>query len=436
LFDNAASKEQVEPLLPPANCAVLITSRIKFTLPGLKETDLDVLPTNKACELLLGIAKRIGDRAEDLAKLCGYLPLALRNAASALAERSDLVVAEYERLLSDKRNRLELVEASFSLSYDLLSPMRRKQWSRLSVFPETFGRNGAAAVWKMSRDLFAEALGDLVNWSLVIFNPSADPEEEGRYRLHDLARIFADSRLDSSQRADAQYRHSKHYLKVLSEADALYIKGGINTLPGLWLFDKEWMNIKAGQSWAKGPIGNARGLKKNVSSNHALQLAYSYTNDGIHVLRLRLHPQELIHWHETALATARITKDRDAEVVHLHNLGTDYAHLDEIRKAIECYERSLSEKRKIEYCKNEGIVLNSLGSAYFDLGETRKSIELFKQALSIATRVGNRRGEGAATCNLGIAYLNLGETRKAIECAEQDLAIAQEIGDRGGEGDP
>ena len=90
LFDNAANKEQVEPLLPPANCAVLITSRIKFTLPGLKERDLDVLPTDKACELLLGIAERIGDRAEELAKLCGYLPLALRNAASALAERKRL----------------------------------------------------------------------------------------------------------------------------------------------------------------------------------------------------------------------------------------------------------------------------------------------------------------------------------------------------------
>ena len=50
-------------------------------------------------------------------------------------------------------------------------------------------------------------------------------KEEGSYRLHDLARIFADSRLDSPQRADAQYRHSKHYLKVLSEANKLYDKG-------------------------------------------------------------------------------------------------------------------------------------------------------------------------------------------------------------------
>jgi hypothetical protein len=69
LLDNASDKEQVEPLLPPSNCAVLITSRNKFTLPGLKERDLDVLPAGEACALLLEIAGRIGDRADSLAKL-------------------------------------------------------------------------------------------------------------------------------------------------------------------------------------------------------------------------------------------------------------------------------------------------------------------------------------------------------------------------------
>jgi tetratricopeptide (TPR) repeat protein/predicted phosphodiesterase len=434
LFDNAASKEQVEPLLPPANCAVLITSRIRFTLPGLKEKDLDVLPTDKACELLLGIAGRIGDRAEELAKLCGYLPLALRNAASALAEKRDLVVGEYERLLSDKRKRLELVEASFSLSYDLLSPIGRKQWGRLSVFPEDFDLNSAAAVWKMGRDPSAEALSDLVKWSLVIFIPLADLEEEGRYRLHDLARIFADSRLDSSNRTDALYRHSKHYLKVLSEAERLYIKGGMNVLPALRLFDREWVNIKAGRTWAEGLIQNSGKMKKDIGRKYALQLANSYPTGAIEVLQLRLYPQDRIHWDETALAAARMMKDRVAEVWHLHNLGIAYSDLGEARRAIECYEHSLSGKRKIEYGINEGRLLNCLGVVYFNLGETRKAIEHYKQAQSIASRVNDRRGEVPATGNLGSAHLHLGDTGKAIEYYQQQLAIAQEIGDRNGEG--
>ena len=206
LLDNAANSEQVEPLLPPAGCSVLITSRIKFTLPGLVEKDLDILPPDKARELLLEIAPRIGSRAEELAKLCGYLPLALRNAASALAEKQDLSVSEYEMRLREKVERLELVKASFSLSYELLTPGRKKKWRRLSVFPEDFDRNAAIAVLKMAPGPSSEALSDLVRWSLVDFIPFPD-SEGGRYRLHDLARLFAESCLEPDELVDAQQKH-------------------------------------------------------------------------------------------------------------------------------------------------------------------------------------------------------------------------------------
>jgi tetratricopeptide (TPR) repeat protein len=231
---------------------------------------------------------------------------------------------------------------------------------------------------------------------------STDSEEEGRYRLHDLARIFAESRLDFLQLADAQYRHSKHYLKVLSEADKLYVKGGMSILPGMKLFDKEWANIKAGQAWAGGLIINARKLKKNVELKNALKLANIYPNSGINVLVLRLHPQDIIQWHETGLVAARMMKDRN-EVAHLHNLGIAYADLGEMRRAIEFYELSLSGKRKIKYGeKYEGNTLNGLGNVYLYLGETRKAIEFYKQAMSIASRVKDRKSEGLPICNLAM----------------------------------
>jgi hypothetical protein len=143
LLDNAASREQVEPLLPPAGSALLITSRNKFVLPGLKEKDLDVLLLVDAKKLLLEIAGRIGEHADELAKLCGCLPLALRNAASALAEKKNLNVADYVERLKDARKRLKLVDASFSLSYKLLTPELQRLWSLLSVFPVDFDLAGA-----------------------------------------------------------------------------------------------------------------------------------------------------------------------------------------------------------------------------------------------------------------------------------------------------
>jgi hypothetical protein len=68
----------------------------------------------------------------------------------------------------------------------------------------------------------AETLSDLVKWSLVDFIPGQD-SYIGRYRLHDLARLFAESCLANDDLLDAQQKHAKHFLKVLSEANKRYI---------------------------------------------------------------------------------------------------------------------------------------------------------------------------------------------------------------------
>ena len=159
--------------------------------------DLDVLPLEDAKKLLLKICGRIGDHAEELAKLCGCLPIALRNAAYALKEKPNLSPEGYIERLGDAKKRLELVDASFSTSYELLTPELQRLWSMLSVFPADFDLDGAAAVWEMEKIPAEDALGELVKWSLVDFLPSATGEG-GRYKLHDLARDFAGSRLDAA----------------------------------------------------------------------------------------------------------------------------------------------------------------------------------------------------------------------------------------------
>ncbi len=132
LLDNASDDRQVLPLLPPARCAVLVTSRKKFTLPGMPEPfSLDVMKPAEARDLLLRICPRIGGQAEELARLCGYLPLALRAAASLLAVKSDISPSGYLEELRSERTRLKKigsegvdldVEASLDLSYSRLKP--------------------------------------------------------------------------------------------------------------------------------------------------------------------------------------------------------------------------------------------------------------------------------------------------------------------------
>jgi len=62
-LDNAADAAQVQPLIPPTTCLLIVTSRKKFHLPGLRPWDLDSLPEEDAKSLLLRTCPRIGGSA-------------------------------------------------------------------------------------------------------------------------------------------------------------------------------------------------------------------------------------------------------------------------------------------------------------------------------------------------------------------------------------
>jgi tetratricopeptide (TPR) repeat protein len=420
LMDNARGREQVEPLIPPSGCLLLVTSRDHFTLPGLHAIELKTLPPEDARKLLLKIAPRIGDHADAIAKLCGYLPEALRPAASTLAERADLSPADYVMRLEESRTRLEFVDASLTLSYDLLDPELQEGWRALAVFPETFDVEAAAAVWEVEPDEARDTLGGLLRYSMVEWD-----EASGRYRLHDLARLFASSRLSEVERTAARRRHAEHYREVLALAGDLYLEGVDDLMRGLTLFDLEWPNIQAGQAWA------AAHAEKD---DEAARLCSSYAGAGVYVLDLRQHPRQQIQWLEAALAAARRLNDREAEARHLGNLGTAYQRLGETRRAIENHEQVLEIMRVIGNRRGEGTALGNLGIAYAELGELQRAIKYHEQSLDISREIGDREGEGRQQGNLGSTYLRLGELQRAIDYCVQQLEITREIGGRRGEG--
>jgi DNA-binding SARP family transcriptional activator len=115
VLDNAHSADQVRPLLPGgAGCLVLVTSRDRLAglvaREGARRLTLDVLAPDEAGELL---ARIIGDdraRAEpkaiaELARVCAFLPLAMRNAAANLADQPHRIIADYANELREG-NRL------------------------------------------------------------------------------------------------------------------------------------------------------------------------------------------------------------------------------------------------------------------------------------------------------------------------------------------
>jgi tetratricopeptide (TPR) repeat protein len=418
LLDNAGDGKQVVPLIPPKGCALLITSRKKFTLPGMPEPFLLYkLKPSDARDLLLKICPRIGNPAGEISKLCGHLPLALRAAASLLAVKSDLNPSSYLEELRSERMRLEKigkegvdldVEASFNLSYNCLPEEMANVFRLLSVFPSDFDAQAEEFVCQDESHL---NLSELATLSLV------ELQEAERYRLHDLARVFAASRMDAAACEPARLRHARHYEKLLWAANELFLQGNDSLAMGLKLFDINLINIESGQKWA---------TENKTKSKEIAKICSDFAGAGS-ILNLRLHPLRNIEWLEVALVADRKIKNQNAEVSDLVNLGSAYLNIGELRKAIECYEQALKISREIMELKNEGNCQDGLGLAYAALGETRKAIEYLEQAIDIHRKISDLRSEGRSLGNLGVLLYQLDNKAEAIKLAKEALIIFEQI---------
>lgn len=201
LLDDAANLKQVGPLLPPAGCALIITARSPIAVPGLERVLLDSLPQQEALQLFESIAKDIDrDIANQICSLCGFLPLAVRACATRLAYTPDLDPREYATRLEEENNRLTLIanpdiggniEAVLDSSYQLLNHVESTIFKRLAVFQ---GSWDSAAEEHICEDHSHQALTHLVKLSLVTFD-----KNQARYRFHDLVRLYASKKLDSSE---------------------------------------------------------------------------------------------------------------------------------------------------------------------------------------------------------------------------------------------
>lgn len=419
-LDNARDAEQVKPLEPPATCALIFSSRQRISWGDVHSFPLDEMQPDDAQRLLRGLAPHLSvEEAAELATLCRKVPIALTNAGSALAKRRTLKPAAYLERLKNERERLRLVDATFAISYDLLDEAQRQRWRQLAVFPSTFDGRAAAAVWGTDPNdggMLEEATNDLDelwDFNLVEWNESTK-----RFRLHDLARLFADARLTDVERDAAQQSHAVHYLMVLAAADQLYQQGNEGILLGLVLFDVERANIETGQRWA---------ATHAAQDATATRLCIAYPNVGIYILALRLHLRDQIQWLELAIRAAREIGDRRGEEAALNNLGPSYTALGQVQKAIDHYQQALVISREIGDRRGEGATLGNLGLAYANLGEVQTAIDHYQQRLVIAREIQDRRGEAYALFNMSLAQHSLGARDNAITNAEASLTILEQI---------
>jgi transcriptional regulator with XRE-family HTH domain len=211
VLDNAGSEEQVRPLLPgDSPSRTLITSRpLLAGLEGVRRLALQPLALPEARELLTGILREratAGDEAAltRLAEFCEGMPLALRIIGNRLVSRPGWDAAELAARLADEQTRLDQFKAgdlkvasAFATSYEQLADPARRMFRRLAVVPgRDFDATLAAVAGGMPAGDAWDALDELVDLGLLHDGAA------GRYRFHDLVRLFARTRLDQEPLAE------------------------------------------------------------------------------------------------------------------------------------------------------------------------------------------------------------------------------------------
>lgn len=200
LLDDARDSAQIRPLLPgSSSCAVLVTSRAWLTgIPPSRLVKLEPWPHEEAVAML---TRFVGERcvaadplaARRVAEACGFLPLAVRAAASWLTARPAWRLSQMAERLASERSRLTMlgagdlaVEASFRLSYEQLDEASAHAF-RLLALPDgpDISATAAAALLRVPEQ-DAERLADSLTDLGLLSSP-----RPGRYRYHDLLRLFA-----------------------------------------------------------------------------------------------------------------------------------------------------------------------------------------------------------------------------------------------------
>jgi hypothetical protein len=153
VLDNAASAEQITPLLPGGSgCLVVVTSRTHLeglvARYGAISVPVHPLSFEDSRELtahLLGAERSEAEpqAAAELAESCARLPLAIRIAAAGLATGPFVSVAELvEELTGAKLDTLEIdgdpslaIRSAFDVSYENLDAQQRRAFRMLSLIP-------------------------------------------------------------------------------------------------------------------------------------------------------------------------------------------------------------------------------------------------------------------------------------------------------------
>lgn len=393
LLDNARERAQVEPFLAAPStdgrCLILVTSRNRLEgLDAAVHAGIDLLPPEAAVELLLRVAGRdseaMAGREQDLAelaRLCGYLPLALRPVGALLSDLDPRTLLSVMRSATRPLEQLDDADreaaAAFAVSYEALSADLQRVLRTCVWHPgPDFDAGSIGALAGMAPELATVQLVRLLQRSMLT------PLPQHRYVFHDLFLAYARQQLTAQDPLEtvAAGRSSlyRHLDRVVGTAHTLVYGAGEPTA-GTGPFD----NPDHARMWLGAAAGELAGAARAA-------LAES--------------------WH-----LGRGLAERTARLLYVEG---------QAEQAGALYEEILTAARQAADERARGLALTALGDVARSARRYDQADPRFEEAVRVLARTGDSAAESDAWRGLGETARARGELDEAAAHFETALARA------------
>ncbi|MGW0370734.1 tetratricopeptide repeat protein [Streptomyces coeruleorubidus] len=486
LADNASTSEQIRPLLPARHHAVLVTAR--HTLPGLgaRLFNLHPLQPDAAVDLLhqrLEVAdpddRRVEDEpaaADELAALCGYLPLALQIAAALLADDPDQPLSERVRMLTDAGTRLgglndgeRNLSALFDECLTRLSHQEADLYRLLGLHPgPDISTPAVAALTGQPADKITPVLRQLVRARLLTQNSQA----RDRWSMHDLLRVHAQEQARTTMDRDrvprrryeqARVRLTDHYVRHAEAADTQFRPPGeaVSTLfagreQALAWFDAERENLLAiTHTYARTQTAldlgfslgrylewrrrhqdhltvRAHALEACQALGDVLNLAGAWSNLGTALNELKRHT-EAHEAHLTAIDLFQQTDDTHGQADAWNNLGSVLSELKRHTEAHDAHQTALALFQQTDDTHGQARAWNNLGTALSELKRHTEAHDAHQTAIDLFQQTDDTHGQAIAWHNSGNTLRRLKRHTEAHDAYRTALDLYQKSGDTHGQ---
>ncbi|MEV6235210.1 BTAD domain-containing putative transcriptional regulator [Lentzea sp. NPDC051838] len=401
VLDNAATADQVVPLLPGAGqCTVVVTSRRVLnglvTRYGARHLDLHLLSDAEAHALLeqrLGAA-RLAAEPDAVTALLGYcrrFPLALGILAGRAATQPHLRLAdlagevrEFGVDALDDDDPAASLPVVLATSYQALTAEQQEVFGLLGVAPgPDIGLAAAASLTGLSQARASRVLRALQEASLL------ERGADGRYSMHDLIRSYAATKAPGDLRDAALDRVVDFYLTTAHAADRL--------------LNPARPPIQVSAHGSPHPLEDASAALSWLAAEHACLLAAQHTAAA----RQRHEVVWQLAW---TLAT-------------FHYRG-GHPH-DEVAVWKVAAESTARLPDPGSHCR----ALRSLGSAHALLGEQEEAVRQLKQALVLAEQHGDLTQQAHTHHALTWTLTRSGDDREALNHARRTLDLHRALGE-------